>query len=226
MFVGVGWGRKTYPCVSNVVGICRCQGPSWRLRRSTSAALWASSPWRRCWTISYCRRSSRVVAVLHLIVLHVLTLVCLAGVRCSRSRRLGPLSCRCFAARSVLAPSVEAFAALMVLLLGRLLRRFLGHLACRCLAAANVSAPSADALPCRWSLCLGGCCRQCLAPLPCRCFAAASVSAPSADAFAALVVFMFGRMLCLLKFLADVLSLLSPTTSLHCWLPLGWVLLY
>jgi hypothetical protein len=74
----------------------------------------------------------------------------LAGVCCSRSRRLGPLLYRCFAAGSVLTPSSDAFAVLMVLLLGRLLRRWcrLGPLACRCFAAARVLAPSADALPC------------------------------------------------------------------------------
>jgi hypothetical protein len=155
-----------------------------------------------------------VVAVLHLIVLHVLTLVCLAGVRYSRSRRLGPLSYRCFATRSVLAPFAEAFAVLMVLLLGQLLRRCLGHLACRCLAAANVSAPFVDALPCRWSLCLGGCCRQCLGPPNMQILCCCECVGPIRGCFATLVVFVFGRMLCRLKFLADVLSLLSPTTSL------------
>jgi hypothetical protein len=40
------------------------------------------------------------------------------------------------------------------------------------------------------------------------------------------MVFVFGRMLCRLEFLADALPLLSSTTSLHCWLPKCWVLLH
>jgi hypothetical protein len=49
---------------------------------------------------------------------------------------------------------------------------------------------------------------------------------PFRGCFVVSMVFVFGRMLCHLEFLVDALPLLSPMTSLHCWLPLGSILMY
>jgi hypothetical protein len=133
-----------------------------------------------------CRRSSRmvvVVAVLNLIVLHILTLVCPAGVCCSCSRRLGPPHADALLLGACW-PHPWMLWHMMVLLCGRMLCRRcrLGPLACRCFAAVSVLAPSADALPRQWSLCLGRVLLPVFRPLSYRCLAAVSVSAPSVDA--------------------------------------------
>jgi hypothetical protein len=158
-----------------------------------------------------------VVAVLNLIVLHILTLVCPAGVCCSCSRRLGPPHADALLLGACW-PHPWMLWHMMVLLCGRMLCRRcrLGPLACRCFAAVSVLAPSADALPRRWSLCLGRVLLPVFRPPLMQMLGCCERVGPIRGCFAASMVFVLGRKLCRLEFLADALPLLASTAPLHC----------